>query len=83
MLRGDLSPDIVRFALLEADPAVIAAHLHARNHQFMNPNLLGSQLATLEEPGDEAWHISVAGTPKESLALLESKLKEAGAMPVS
>ena len=77
VLRGDLSPDVVRFALLEADPAVIAAHLHARSHQFMNPNLLGSQLATLEAPGDEAWHISVAGTPQESLALLEAKLKEA------
>ena len=81
-LRGDLSPDTVRFALLEADPAVIAAHLQGRQHEYMNPHLLGSQLATLEEPGDEAWHISVAGTPAQSLALLEDKLKSVGAMPV-
>ncbi len=81
VLRGDLSADTVRFALLEADPAVIAAHLHARNHPFMNPNLLGTQLATLEAPGDDAWHISVAGTPEESLALVEEKLKEVGALP--
>ena len=79
-LRGDLSADVVRFALLEADPAVLAAHLHARSHQFMNPNLLGSQLATLEEPGDEAWHISVDGTPEESLALLKAKLVAVGAI---
>jgi gluconokinase len=80
VLRGDLSADMVRFALLEADPAVIAAHLHARNHPFMNPNLLGTQLATLEDPGGDAWHISVAGTPKESLGLIEAKLKEVGAL---
>lgn len=81
VLRGNLSADTVRFALLEADPAVIAAHLQARNHPFMNPHLLGSQLATLEAPGDDAWHISVAGTPAESLALLEQNLKGVSALP--
>jgi gluconokinase len=80
VLRGDLSPDEVRFALLEADPAVIAAHLQGRHHEFMNPHLLNSQLATLEAPGDEAWHISVAGTPQESMALLEGRLRDAGAL---
>ena len=60
---------------------MIAAHLHARHHQFMNPNLLDSQLATLESPGDDAWHISVAGTPQESLDELKQKLKDAGAIP--
>lgn len=79
-LRGDLSASVVQFALLEADPAVIAAHLAARHHQFMNPNLLGSQLATLEHPGDGAWSISVAGTPEESLAQLQDHLKAAGAL---
>ena len=82
VLRGDLSPDVVRFALLEADPAVIAEHLAGRHHEYMNPHLLNSQLATLEAPGDEAWHISVDGTPQESLALLEQKLTAAGARPV-
>ena len=79
-LRGDLSASVVQFALLEADPTVIAAHLSARHHQFMNPNLLGSQLATLEDPGDGAWSISVAGTPEESLAQIEQKLTAAGAL---
>lgn len=79
-LRGDLSNNAVQFALLEADTATIAAHLTARQHEYMNPNLLGSQLATLENPGDSAWHISVAGTPQESLAQLEAKLKVSRAM---
>ena len=82
VLRGGLSPDTVRFALLEADPAVIAAHLAGRHHEYMNPHLLNSQLATLEAPGDEAWHIEVDGTPQESLALLEAKLQAAGAIPL-
>ncbi|MGI4755578.1 MAG: gluconokinase [Janthinobacterium lividum] len=80
-LRGDLPADVVQFALLEADPAVIAAHLHARQHQFMNPNLLGSQLATLEDPGDDAWHIQVDGTPQQSLAQLADHLRAAGVLP--
>ncbi len=79
LLRGDLSPKDVQFALLEASPETIADHLHARHHQFMNPNLLGSQLATLEHPGDDAWDISVAGTPQESLAQLQEHLKTTGA----
>ncbi len=81
VLRGSLLPQQVQFALLEAPPEMIAAHLHARHHEYMNPNLLGSQFATLEHPGDDAWDISVAGTAQESLALLKLKLKEAGALP--
>jgi gluconokinase len=80
-LRGELPAATVQFALLQADPAAIADHLQKRQHEFMNPNLLTSQLATLEQPGgEEAWIISVAGTPEESLALLKAKLKTAGAI---
>lgn len=78
VLRGGLSPQQVQFALLEASPEMIAAHLQARHHQYMNPNLLGSQFATLEHPGDGAWDISVAGSPEESLAQLQEHLKTAG-----
>ncbi len=74
ILRGDFSTSQVQFALLEAAPETIAAHLQGRHHEYMNPNLLSSQLATLEEPGDGAWHISVGGTPEESLAQLMTHL---------
>lgn len=81
VLRGDLSTDAVRFAVLTAPAETIADHLHKRSHEFMNPNLLTSQLATLEDPTDtEAWHISVAGTAEESLQELNAKLREVGAI---
>ena len=81
ILRGNLQEDTVRFAVLVAPPETIADHLHRRSHEFMNPNLLTSQLATLEQPGeDEAWQISVAGTPQESLDLLNAKLRGVGAI---
>ena len=79
ILRGDFAPQQVQFALLEAAPETIAAHLNARHHEYMNPHLLTSQLATLENPGDDAWHISVAGTAQESLAQLQAHLTAAGA----
>ena len=77
-LRGTLPEGSVQFALLEADPKVIAGHLQSRHHQFMNPDLLASQLATLEHPGDTAWNVSVAGTPQESLERLTDHLRAAG-----
>jgi len=81
ILRGDLPATTVQFALLQADPDAIADHLKKRQHEFMNPNLLTSQLATLEQPGEnEAWIISVAGTPEESIEQLNAKLKAAGAV---
>ncbi|MBK9144784.1 MAG: gluconokinase [Candidatus Melainabacteria bacterium] len=38
------------FVYLKATPAVIASRLAAREHEYMNPALLESQLSTLEEP---------------------------------
>ncbi|MCA9802672.1 MAG: gluconokinase [Cyanobacteria bacterium HKST-UBA02] len=38
------------FVYLRAAPEVIAARLAAREHEYMNPALLQSQLSTLEEP---------------------------------
>ena len=49
--RGVLSPggDVV-FVHLKGSPEVIAARLATRRGHYMNPNLLASQFATLEEP---------------------------------
>jgi gluconokinase len=44
--------DDVRLVLLDGDPAVLAARLAHRHHEFMNPALLQSQLDTLERPAD-------------------------------
>lgn len=76
-LAAGFSEREVRFALLTAPADLIARRLHERSHQFMNPNLLGSQLATLETPSD-AWQISVTGTPEQAAQQIESHLREMG-----
>jgi gluconokinase len=43
----------LRFVHLTGPEAVIAARMAARTGHFMPPNLLASQLATLEPPGPE------------------------------
>jgi gluconokinase len=42
----------VHFVLLDGPPELIAERLAARHHEYMNPGLLASQLATLEPPED-------------------------------
>jgi gluconokinase len=46
---GDGLPD-VRFVYLHGDEPLLAERLRRRLGHFMDPRLLGSQLATLEEP---------------------------------
>jgi carbohydrate kinase (thermoresistant glucokinase family) len=57
----------VRFVFLDADPETIRERIARRKGHYMPPELLGSQLATLEPPGsDEAVRIETAGTPSET-----------------
>jgi gluconokinase len=51
-----------RFVFLEGEPELIRARLAARKGHYMNPGLLDSQFAILEQPQD-ALRIDVAGTP--------------------
>ena len=66
ILAADLPPAEFRFVLLDAPPDLIAKRILERNHQYMNPGLLPSQLATLEVPSDVC-RISVAGPPQEAV----------------
>jgi gluconokinase len=66
-LSRGLAPGQMRFVLLYAPSALIEQRILARQHQYMNPNLLPSQLATLEEPED-AWRVSVEGTPEQTVS---------------
>ncbi len=45
--------DEVGFFYLKGERDLLANRLSLRTHEYMNPNLLDSQLATLEEPGEE------------------------------
>ncbi len=74
ILTAGLPPGEIQFAILTAGPEVLEERLLARSHPFMNPNLLVSQLATLEWPTD-AWEISVEGTPEMSVAQIERLLE--------
>jgi gluconokinase len=60
-----LPPGAVHFVLLEGSRELLAQRLGARHHAFMTPELLDSQLATLETPAD-ALRVSIAN-PAESI----------------
>jgi gluconokinase len=51
-LASGLPEEAVHFVWLDGSPALLAERLAARHHEFMNPNLLKSQLDTLEPPAD-------------------------------
>ena len=52
-LESNLPADAVKFVLLDGSKELIAERLAHRNHEYMNPKLLDSQLATLERPSTE------------------------------
>ncbi|WP_158823453.1 gluconokinase [Granulicella sp. S156] len=51
-LSADMPKESVTFVLLDGSHELIAERLAARKHEYMNPKLLDSQLATLEPPAD-------------------------------
>ena len=57
----------VRFVFLDADPKTIRERIARRKGHYMPPELLDSQLATLEPPGPgEAVRIDATGTPVQT-----------------
>ena len=51
-LEAGMTKGTVHFVLLDGSRDLIASRLAARQHEYMNPKLLDSQLATLETPSD-------------------------------
>jgi gluconokinase len=51
-LADGMPKGTVSFVLLDGSKELIAERLSARQHEYMNPKLLESQLATLEKPKD-------------------------------
>jgi gluconokinase len=51
-LAGGMAKGSVRFVLLDGAKELIEERLARRRHEYMNPKLLESQLATLEPPAD-------------------------------
>ena len=67
----------MRFVYLHAPASLIKQRMKSRHHPYMNPDLLDSQLATLEVPPN-AWSVSVSGRPEEAVEQILARLREAG-----
>jgi gluconokinase len=52
-LSAGMPNGAVHFVLLDGSKEMISERLEARRHEFMNPQLLASQFATLEAPADD------------------------------
>ena len=72
-LSDGLPPDRVQFILLEGSRELIAGRLASRAHEFMNPNLLGTQFKTLEPPA-HALRVVNDHAPQEVVDEIVAKL---------
>jgi gluconokinase len=70
----------VKFVLLRGDYALVEKQLHSRRGHFMNPDLLRSQFADLEEPklDEDVLTIELGRTPQELVEDIKKKLRLAG-----
>jgi gluconokinase len=68
--------DDVKFVFLRGDYALIERQLRRRRAHFMNPVLLRSQFADLEEPGsdEDALTIELGRIPEELVEEIKTKL---------
>ena len=65
--RDVLRRERVVFVHLSGENATIASRLQQRRNHYMSPNLLGSQLETLENlgPDEQGFVVGLAGTPAQ------------------
>ena len=68
-----VDPKLVKVVYLKGSKEVIAERLRARTGHFMNPDLLQSQIDTLEEPRD-AVVVDISGTPQAIVSEIRSRL---------
>lgn len=70
--------DDVKFVFLRGDPAQIAEQLRQRRGHFMNPDLLASQFADLEEPlsSENAIVVELGENPGELVEEIKTSLRE-------
>jgi gluconokinase len=77
-LASGMPEGTVHFVLLDGSPELIAERLAARRHEYMNPNLLASQLKTLEPP-ENAFRIVNDRAPGAIADEILAHVKDAGA----
>ena len=67
---------------LKGEKDLLAQRIAARNHPFMNADLLDSQLATMEEPA-AGLSVDIAQTPEKVVALILTQLRRSAPPPTS
>jgi gluconokinase len=69
--------DDVKFVFLRGDYGLVAEQLRHRRGHFMNPELLGSQFADLEqpEPDEDVLTTELGRTPQELVEDIKAKLR--------
>lgn len=69
--------DKVRFVFLRGDITTISAQLQKRRGHFMDPHLLSSQIADLEEPADEehVLIVEIGRSPSEIVSEIKRGLQ--------
>jgi len=75
-LEAGLPQAAVTFVLLSGSKQLIAERLAARKHEYMNPDLLDSQLATLETPADAVTIVNDR-TPDEVVSQILTRISPA------
>lgn len=65
ILSAGMPADTVRYVLLDGSKELITERLLKRQHEFMNPGLLASQMATLERPGGDSIQVVNDREPRE------------------
>jgi gluconokinase len=73
-LAAGIPPQEIRFVLLEVPKQVLEQRLAVRQHHYMSPLLLDSQLATLEKPQD-AFRVSGVDAPATIIANILAHLR--------
>jgi gluconokinase len=75
--RLQVDRENVRLVFLQGGFATIAERLAARTNHYMNPNLLASQFAALEEPHD-ALVVDIAQSPESIVSRIRMELQLQG-----
>jgi gluconokinase len=74
-LASGMPVGTVHFVLLDGSKELISERLAQRQHEYMNPNLLASQFATLEVPED-AYKVVNDKAPEEVVNEILGKIRE-------
>ena len=69
--------DAFRFVDLQASINIVRQRLQEREHEYMAPQLLDSQVAAFETPS-RAWSVSVEGRPEEAVNEIMEHLQADG-----